>query len=264
VAPGLKVDGQPAAVQSVVAAKLDERSLVVVVAGQPVACDRLREMRGDPLPGELLRLTLTQALQREGIPQWRVATALFDGGVHTGLTNAATVTLGAAKVRALFELSVRGAAAPGEDHRTLEHDGTLVARLCPPPSTGEPPPWKGPRFTVAREQLAIRGASLVRHDDELQLWLATDPHACGVSPVGSDLALRLTLEPETFHIKETMLRGTLLASQLTGRAQDAEELRVTISEAAKKTAKVTLAGAFQVVGYPVSIDTTVQARTCSE
>ena len=245
-----------------------ETALRLTLSTAPLSCDSLAAS----FPGgavvtnaTLLDIWLTQPLEKSGQPgPWSLAGALLtDGKGRRGLT-----TQGAQ----VAELSITGqdvhirgldlAALDGATGRTVMWSGDLAASLCPKIARQEADrPQDKLELSVAGTKLPIHGATVIKTSAGVVLRLSTEPHTCSAGPVGTDLAIALTLNEAREAVTAVELSGYVLPGV---RRAAAEDLGIAARSTTDPEGKpeVQLSGKAAVRGYDLELNGTARPRAC--
>jgi len=263
------VDEQPVAIRSILAHSQGGRALHLSFSSHELGCPDLRQ-RGTLLePGETtFDLTLAEQLAPDGKRAWAITRARLGSISRQGNLGEASVSADDPNqtVAARVTLALTNPAGrPGSpSSRSLQLAGEIEATGCglmTPFQTSDARFQKDLTVDVAGERFPIHGATVIKTSAGVVLRLSTEPHTCSAGPVGTDLAIALTLNEAREAVTAVELSGYVLPGV---RRAAAEDLGIAARSTTDPEGKpeVQLSGKAAVRGYDLELNGTARPRAC--
>ncbi len=265
------VDKKPVAIRSILAHSQGGRALHLSFSTHELGCPDLRQ-RGTLLePGETtFDLTLAERLAPDGKRAWAVTRARLGTISRQGILGEASVTADDPNqtITATVKLALQnppsrpGSPAP----RALQLAGEISALGCglmTPFETRDARFQKALTVDVAGERFPIHGATLTQGPAGRVLRLSTEPHTCSAGPVGTDLAIALTLSEEQEAVTRAELSGYVLPATLRSTGENMGiAARLSRPSDGSDAVEIQLSGTATIGAYALELNGTARPRSC--
>ncbi|MBW2454317.1 MAG: hypothetical protein JRI68_07395 [Deltaproteobacteria bacterium] len=265
------VDEKPVAIRSILAHSQGGRALHLSFSTHELGCPDLRQ-RGTLLePDETtFDLTLAERLAPDGKRAWAVTRARLGTIARQGNLGEASVSADDPNqtVTATVKLALTNPASrPGSPTpRSLQLAGEIAAVGCglmTPFQTSDARFQKELTVDVAGARFPIHGATLIKTPAGSVLRLSSEPHTCKAGPVGTDLAIALTLNEEGEAVTRVELSGYLLPGTLRSAGDDSGiAARFSQPPDGGTAVEVQLSGTTKIRAYPMELNGTARPRPC--